>query len=121
MRKLCGILIILYTVQVFPQESPFIPENVDNALRNEISGDIAFEDLRLLTQFHRPEGSIGLLHSLQFIEDKARAYGLENIRLIEQPYDGPTYEPISGELWMLEPHREKLVSRLCWRVRGYCR
>ena len=110
MRKLNGILILLFAVHVFSQESPFIPPEVDNALRNEISGDIAFEDLRLLTQFHRPEGSIGLLKSLRFIEGKAREYGLEDIRLIEQPYNGPTYEPISGELWMLEPHMEKLAD-----------
>lgn len=46
MRKLIGILIFLCAVHVFPRESPFIPATVDNALRNEISGDIAFEDLR---------------------------------------------------------------------------
>ena len=86
MRKLIGILIFLYTVYGFPQDSPFIPPKVDNALHNEISGDIAFEDLRLLTQFHRPGGSIGLLRSLQYIEGRAREYGLEDIRLVEQSF-----------------------------------
>jgi hypothetical protein len=101
---------MLLAVSGFPQDSPFVPPHVDIALRNEISGDIAYDNLRLLTQFHRPEGSIGLLHALQFLESKARAYGLQNVRIHEQPYDGQTYEPILGELWMIEPRREKLAS-----------
>lgn len=110
MRTLICFLIALITLNALAQESLFVPPQVDTALRNEISGDIAFDNLRLYTQFHRPPGSIGLLHALQFLAQKAREYDLEDVRIVEQPYDKATYEPIFGELWMLEPRLEKLAS-----------
>ncbi|RMD95368.1 MAG: M28 family peptidase [Calditrichaeota bacterium] len=110
MRYVILSLLVFLPVVLFSQTSPFVSPEVDQALRNEISGDIAFDNLRLLTQYHRPPGSIGLYKALQFLENKAKEYGLQKVRIIEQKYNRPTYEPIYGELWMIAPHKEKLAS-----------
>ena len=38
------------------QRSALIPASVQDALVNEISGDIAFEHIRWFTHYHRPMG-----------------------------------------------------------------
>lgn len=111
MKKYVVVVLLASCLELSAQESPFISAEVDTALRNEISGEIAFENLRLLTQWHRPEGSIGLAQAQQFIAERARAYGLEGVHFVTQPWSGQTYEPIFGELWMVVPRREKLASR----------
>ena len=111
MKNALVILLLFCSMKLWAQESPFIKAEVDTALRNELSGEIAFDNLRLLTQWHRPEGSIGLVQAQQFIADRARAYGMAGVRVVDQPWSGQTYEPIFGELRMTSPHREKLASR----------
>ncbi len=111
MKKTITIFLFATLVNVCAQETPFINAEVDTALRNELSGEIMYDNLRLLTQWHRPEGSLGLLHAQQFIAERARAYGLSGVRVVDQPWDGQTYEPIFAELWMISPRREKLASR----------
>jgi hypothetical protein len=95
---------------VLAQQSPFIPAEVDQALRNELSGEMAYDHLRTLTQFHRVQGSPDLLKALRYIEAQARAAGLSEVQLVEQKYDGQSWVPKSAELWMIEPERRKLAS-----------
>jgi len=110
MKAMIGISVVFLLANGFTQESPFIPATLDTALRNELSGEIAFDNLRTLTLYHRPDGSIGLKKALQFMESKALDYGLEDVRLGEQPFNGQSYEPVSAELWMVKPRTEKLAS-----------
>ena len=39
------------------QTSPFVDEKIERALVNELSGDLAFEHMRLTTQWYKPSGS----------------------------------------------------------------
>ena len=69
------------------QESPFLPEPVYRALVNEMSGDIAYEHIRWFTHYHRPMGgSEGFEAVAKYVEEKAREYGLEDVRYIPLKY-----------------------------------
>jgi len=73
-------------VRVAAQQSPFLPETVYGALVNELSGDMAFEHIRWFTHYHRPMGgSDGYRAVERYVEQKAREYGLEDVRVITMP------------------------------------
>ncbi len=93
------------------QESPFVSERVYQTLVNEISGDIAFEHLRFMTQYHRPMGgSPGFVAVAKYIEGKARQFGLEDVSYIPQAnIEERTWSASLGELWLIEPKERRLA------------
>jgi len=85
-----------------PQEEAF--------LKGEISGDAAYEHLRHNTQFHRPRGGAeGLMEVARYYEQKAREYGLADVRLIKQKATYPAWNARFAELWMVDP-AERIAS-----------
>src|SRR3954470_5661405 len=97
------LILLLFSVSAFAQSSPFLPEDLYNKLTNELSGDIAYDHLRTLTQFHVPNGATGdFMKEADWIASKATEYGLEDVRLIELPFDHLAWTPKSGELWLLD-------------------
>lgn len=92
------------------QESPFLDERVYRALVNEVSGDIAFEHMRYFTHFHRPMGgSEGFEAVARYVDEKARAYGLEQVRYIPLASDSPSWTAKLGELWLTAPEERRLA------------
>jgi Zn-dependent M28 family amino/carboxypeptidase len=92
------------------QQSPFLPPEVHRALVNEISGDIAFEHIRWFTHYHRPMGGAdGFEAVARYVEQKAREYGLEDVRRIDLASDGPSWSPRVGELWLVTPDERRLA------------
>ena len=83
------------------QSSPFVPDRVDRALANEISGDRAFEFERLSTQWHKPSGSEGFFAVTALVEERARAAGLADVRRIDQVGDTASWTPKRAEAWLL--------------------
>jgi hypothetical protein len=58
------------------QQSPFLPEETYTKLVNEISGDIAFDNLRSLAMYHAPGGgSQGFRNEAQWVVERAKSYG----------------------------------------------
>lgn len=101
----------LTTVPAAAQESPFLDSKRFRDLRNEISGDIAYDYMRTLVQFHAPNGgSRGFRQEAAWVEQKAREVGLADVRYISLKFKGTAWTPLSGELWMLEPEEVKLAS-----------
>jgi len=97
------LLLLLLSLSAFAQTSPFLPEDLYNKLVNEISGDIAYDHLRTLTQFHVSNGATrDFMREANWISLKAKEYGLEDVRIIEMPYDNIAWSPKSGELWLLD-------------------
>jgi hypothetical protein len=92
------------------QGTPFVDPKTANLLKNELSGEIAFDNLRVITRFHRPGGSEGELQAAEFIAEKARQYGLEEVKLITQRSDSPSWTCRWAELWLIEPEEIKLAS-----------
>jgi hypothetical protein len=92
------------------QTTPFLSDEEIRTLSNEISGDRAFEHIRWLSHWHRDSGMEGFFKARDYVMQAAREAGLEEVRFIEQPLEGPNYTPRSAELWMVEPVELKLAD-----------
>ena len=111
----CALLLFAPTL-VLAQESPFLPEETYTKLVNEISGDIAYDNLRALVMYHSPSGSADdFQKEAQWVAARAKEYGLEDVSYIalpawrtsnKTPDRGWTLK--SGELWLTEPKMMKL-------------
>lgn len=91
------------------QQSPFLSDQTYQLLVNEVSGDVAFEHIRVFTRYHKPTGSEGFEAVARYFEEKAREYGLEDVRYIRQPFDGQNWTAKLGELWLIEPEARRLA------------
>jgi Peptidase family M28 len=101
-NALCTVAGGMLASLALAQSSPFVPEGVDRALSNEISGDRAFEFERLSTQWHKPSGSEGFFAVTALVEERARAAGLADVRRIDQVGQMASWTPRSAEAWLVE-------------------
>jgi peptidase M28-like protein len=120
MRVLVRLLSVLaglaMTLPVLAQDSPFLPEDVYTKLKNEISGDIAFDSLRSLVMYHAPTGGAeDFRKEAQWVMERAKAYGLEDVKFISLPAFHASPKAVDqnwtlkgGELWLLDPKVIKL-------------
>ncbi|HEY4228979.1 MAG TPA: M28 family peptidase [Thermoanaerobaculia bacterium] len=92
----------LLSASLYAQTSPFVDEKVERLLSNEISGDRAFETERITTQWHKPSGSEGFFAVAHFVEERARAAGLADVRWIDQVAQSPAWTPLRAEAWLIE-------------------
>jgi hypothetical protein len=102
-------VITAFALPVFGQSIPFLTDDEIRMLRNEVSGDRAFEHIRVLTQWHRDSGMEGYFKAMDYVVDAAKANGLQDVSIIKQPLDG-NYTAKSAELWMVEPVELKLAD-----------
>ncbi len=108
---LCLALLFILVSLAAAQTLPFLTEQQYKYLVNEISGDAAYEHLRFTTQFHKPDGGTpGLMEVAKYVEAKAKAYGLADVKLIKQAHTSPAWEAKRAELWMVEPDIQLLGS-----------
>ncbi len=108
-------LLLSLTLPVFSQTTPFLNDEEIRMLRNEISGDRAFEHIRVLTQWHRDSGMEGYFKAMDYVAAAARENGLQDVSIIKQPFDNnegnpANYTAKSAELWMVEPVELKLAD-----------
>src|SRR5215218_7852840 len=92
------------------QTTPFLSDEEIRMLSNEISGDRAFEHIRWLSHWHRDSGMEGFFKARDYVVQAARDAGLDEVRFIEQPLEGPNYTARAAELWMVEPVELKLAD-----------
>src|SRR5436190_24274785 len=92
------------------QPLPFLTDDEIRMLSNEISGDRAYEHIRVLSQYHRDSGMEGFFKAADYVMQAARDAGLENVHFIEQKMDAPNYTARMAELWMVEPVEVKLAD-----------
>ena len=79
------------------------------ALANELSGETAKRNLEVIATFHRQRGSKGFHAAAELVAERARAYGLSDVQILEFPADGkifygtqrsrPAWDAEVGELW----------------------
>lgn len=102
--------ILIFTLTSISQESSFLNQKERQMLINEISGDRAFEHIRVLTQWHRNSGMDGYFKAADYVVEQAKKNGLVDVKFVEQPLGGRNYTAISGELWITEPIEYKLAD-----------
>lgn len=108
--------LIAYFIAALPvqqagaQTSPFIDSKIEQYLVNELSGDVAWDNMRWLAHYHRMSGSKEYHESALFIEKKAKEYGLEDVKIVRHKATNPGWSPTLGEFWIVGPTEIKLGS-----------
>ncbi len=105
-----ALLLSPFTKFAAAQTTPFLSDDDIRMLSNELSGDRSFEHIRWLTHWHRDSGMEGYFKAAEYVQQAAKDVGLEDVRFVEQPFDGPSYAPRTAELWMVEPVEVKLAD-----------
>jgi hypothetical protein len=73
------------------QRTPLLPEPEVAALANELSGETAKRNLEGLARLHRQRGSAGFHAAAELIAERARAYGLSDVAILQFPADGKIF------------------------------
>src|ERR1700756_5853580 len=73
------------------QRTPLLPESDVAALANELSGETAKRNLEGLAQLHRQRGSRGYHAAAELVAERARAYGLRDVQILQFPTDGKIF------------------------------
>ena len=107
-----ALVFLLLSGFVFAQKPPLLPENDVAALAQELSGEIAKRNLEGITRFHRQRGSQGFHSAAELVAERARAYGLSDVAILQFPADGrifygtqrsrPPWDAEFAELWQVE-------------------
>ena len=84
------------------QTYPLLDSATTARIVAEISGDAAYDHIRAMSGWHRPQGSDTLYVAAQYAERMARAAGLERVRLIEQRSERSTWNPGESDLWIVD-------------------
>lgn len=109
-RFLFVVVLSVVAQEARAQTTPFLTDDEIRMLTNEISGDRAFEHIRLLTHWHRDSGMEGFFKAADYIVQAAKEVGLEDVKFVEQPLMRQNYTAKSAELWMVEPVEVKLAD-----------
>src|ERR1700724_4207787 len=73
------------------QRTPLLPEKDVAALAQELSGETAKRNLEGLARLHRQRGSAGFHAAAELVAERARAYGLSDVAILQFPADGKVY------------------------------
>jgi aminopeptidase YwaD len=73
------------------QKAPLLPEKDVAALANELSGETAKRNLEGIAKFHRQRGSKGFHEAAELVAERARAYGLSDVAILQFPADGKIF------------------------------
>jgi len=120
-RKYLGLLLIVILASTLAaEEKPLASEKLIQALKEEVSGEIAFNYTVLISHFDRIQASEGWHDSALMIKKELERIGYKDIALEGWPSNGSRYyytyrTPIGwrgkhAELWMVSPRRERLCS-----------
>jgi aminopeptidase YwaD len=92
-RRIFGtvILVSLVSVAASAQKPPLLPERDVAALAQELSGETAKRNLEGIARFHRQRGSRGFHSAAELVAERARAYGLSDVAILQFPADGKIY------------------------------
>ena len=98
------------------QKPPLLPEKDVAALANELSGESAKRNLEGIARFHRQRGSQGFHAAAELVAERLRAYGLNDVAILQFPADGkilygtqrsrPAWDAEKGELEEVEDGKE---------------
>ena len=108
-------IVALTAFQSIPSwaQMPFLSQSQWAALRHEASGSAPYENLRALTRLHRIPATLEFDAAAEFILERAKEYGLEDVHAEQFPIDGKIHYGLmrshvswsvdSARLWQIEP------------------
>jgi hypothetical protein len=106
------------------QKPPLLAEKDVAALAGELSGETAKRNLEGISRLHRTRGSRPMRAAVELIAERAKAYGLEDVKIEEFPADGkifygtqrsrPPWDAEFAELWEMKQENGKWVSAVRW-------
>src|SRR6202790_1105741 len=85
------VSLLVFTAVAEGQKPPLLPEKDVAALAQELSGETAKRNLEGLARFHRQRGSQGFHSAAELVAERARAYGLSDVAILQFPADGKVY------------------------------
>jgi aminopeptidase YwaD len=95
------------------QKPPLLREKDVAALVQGLSGETAKRNLEGIARFHRQRGSQGFHSAAELVAERARAYGLSDVAILQLPADGktfygtqrsrPAWDADFAELWQIVP------------------
>jgi aminopeptidase YwaD len=93
MHKTLTLLLALSALAVpaLAQKPPLLSEEQVNALAQELSGETAKRNLEGIVRNHRQRGSRGFHAAAELVAERARAYGLSNVEILQFPADGKIF------------------------------
>lgn len=113
LRSLLACFVLLSGATVALAQQPFLPPEQWIKLRDEASGAAPYENLRYLTRLHRVPATGEFDQAAQFVQQRAREYGLADVQSEQFPIDGKTQYGLmrsylgwtveAGQLWEVRP------------------
>ncbi len=101
------------------QKPPLLSPAEVGALDQELSGETAKRNLEGIVRFHRVRGSRGFHNAAELVAERARAYGLSDVQILEFPADGkifygtqrsrPPWDADFAELWEVRNENGKWI------------
>jgi len=101
------------------QKPPLLSAAEVGALDQELSGETAKGNLEGIVRFHRMRGSRGFHDAAELVAERARAYGLSDVQILEFPADGkifygtqrsrPPWDADFAELWEMRQQDGKWI------------
>src|SRR5882762_5560592 len=86
------VLIMAGTGAVRAQQgTPLLAEKDVAGLADELSGETAKRNLEGLARLHRQRGSAGFHAAAELVAERARAYGLSDVAILQFPADGKIF------------------------------
>src|SRR5262245_61073255 len=106
------------------QKPTLLAEEEVAALSLELSGERAKQNLEGVSRLHRMRGSRPFRAAAELIVERARAYGLEDVKIEEFPADGkifygtqrsrPAWDAEFAELWEMKQRSGQWVPAVRW-------
>jgi len=92
MRKiLMGMAGLVLGASAWGQKPPLLGEKEVAAIAGEISGETAKGNLEGIARFHRQRGSKGFHEAAEFVAERLRAHGLNDVAILQFPADGKIF------------------------------
>jgi len=116
-RWINNCFVLLVVLMMMPgvaagQRVPLLAEKEVAALHEEISGETAKRNLEGIARNHRQRGSRGFRAAAELVAERARAYGLSDVEILQFPADGkifygtqrsrPAWDAEFAELWEMK-------------------
>src|SRR6266852_113637 len=125
-----GVSLFVLAAAAEAQKPPLLPEKDVAALANELRGETAKRNLEGIARFHRQRGSQGFHGAAELVAERARAYGLSDVAILQFAADGkifygtqrsrPAWDAQEGELEEAKDGKEvKRTERAATKIASY--